>query len=102
MAQLHDAAQAWARLKHRIEELAPALQAVARRLRRLMKRSRVSSVQSGQDIIHLFINKKKLPSKADIVEFFGELRGKEFWKGLPDHVCEYLSFVRPDRAGQRS
>jgi len=100
---LHDTARAWATIKHKIDDLVLSLKIIGRKLRRQMRRHRATSVATGKDLIQLIIQRQKDPGKRDILGFFGEARGEEFWTSLPDRISEYLTFARPkaDRAGQR-
>lgn len=83
----------WIDLWIRSKELKESLDGVAEELERLMRRARMTSIDTPRGLVQLVIAIRKRPTKKDIVRSFGERRGNLFWERLRAEVSSYLTLT---------
>lgn len=86
----------WAELRKKEEALTKERRAIAKPIIAALKANGVVDVQTDLGLVRFISDKRKSPTKKDVVAYFGASKGEKFWKGVPEKTLEYLTLVVED------
>ena len=83
----------WADVRKRELELAEKRKSIAKPLIAALKAAGIVDIKTDIGLVRFISDKKKSPTKKDVLAYFGNTKGENFWKTVPDRLSEYLTLI---------